>query len=222
MGLSNLLSIAALSFVYGAVFKVENFSEYVVYLGIGLVTWNTIAGALQSAPNILRTNASNIKNTNINPIFYTMEEWSFQVQTFAQSFGLVILALTFFNHALIFNLATAGIIPLVNLLLFIYWFPLVICIVGASYEDFFQLIPIAVQLMFLLSPILYEKEALGAISWTATINPIFRILSAFRDSLISGKFDIVFSLILLSGNCLGILLSLSLLNKKRRSLPFIL
>lgn len=222
LGLSNLLSIGALAFVYGAVFKVENFRSYAVYLGIGLVTWNTIAGALQSAPNLLRTNAGNIKNTNIHPIFYTMEEWSFQVQTFAQSFGLVLIALTIFNHSLIFNLATAGLIPLINLLLFIYWFPLIICLVGASYEDFFQLIPIVVQLMFLLSPILYKKESLGAISWTATLNPIFRILSSFRDAIITGDANLTYSSFLLISNCLGVLLSVRLLENKRKSLPFIL
>ena len=37
LGLSNLLSIAALSAVYGVVFKVQNFGVYVVYLGVGLV-----------------------------------------------------------------------------------------------------------------------------------------------------------------------------------------
>ena len=42
LGLSNLFSITALAIVYGTVFKVPNFREYAVYLGIGLVTWNTI------------------------------------------------------------------------------------------------------------------------------------------------------------------------------------
>ena len=34
LGLSNLLSIAALALVYGTVFKVQDFNTYVVYLGI--------------------------------------------------------------------------------------------------------------------------------------------------------------------------------------------
>ena len=84
LGLSNLFSIAALSVVYGAVFKVDDFNSYVVYLGLGLVVWNAIAGALQSAPNLLRMNAKNIKNSNLHPIFYTLEEWAFQTQTFFQ------------------------------------------------------------------------------------------------------------------------------------------
>ena len=42
VGFSNLLSIGALALVYGTVFKVQDFSTYVVYLGIGLVVWNGI------------------------------------------------------------------------------------------------------------------------------------------------------------------------------------
>ena len=80
----------------------------------------------------------------------------------AQSFILVLIALSFFEPSLIGNFLSVSIIPLVNLLVFIYWLPLIICLVGANYEDLFQLIPIIVQLMFLLSPILYEKEALGS------------------------------------------------------------
>ena len=37
LGLSNLLSIAALAVVYGTVFKVQDFRTYVVYLGLSLI-----------------------------------------------------------------------------------------------------------------------------------------------------------------------------------------
>ena len=50
LGLSNLLSIAALALVYGTVFKVQDFNTYVVYLGLGLVVWNGISSAISSAP----------------------------------------------------------------------------------------------------------------------------------------------------------------------------
>ena len=90
--LSNLLSIAALALVYGAVFKVNNFNTYVVYLGIGLVTWNTISAVVGSAPNLFEHNHAHVLNTSLNPVFYTLEEWSFQLQTFVQSFLLVLLS----------------------------------------------------------------------------------------------------------------------------------
>lgn len=221
LGLSNLLSVAALSLVYGTVFKVPDFNSYVVYLGTGLVIWNSIAGALQSAPNLFRSNAGNIKNSNKHPIFYSLEEWSFQVQTFFQSFGLVVVVLTIFQHDLLLNLLTVGLLPLLNLLLFIYWLPLLVCLLGAWYEDVFQLIPILIQLMFLVSPILYKKEALGHMSWTADFNPLYRVLSNLRHAVIQGdlKIDQAFPLLVI--NLFFLYFSLWLLERQRPHLPFL-
>jgi len=103
LGFSNLLSIGTLGIVYGTVFSVEDFSSYFIYLGIGLVVWNTISTSIASSPQLFAHNASNIKNMNVKPVFYTLEEWSFQLQTFLQSFVLVFLVFIFFKFSLIFN-----------------------------------------------------------------------------------------------------------------------
>jgi lipopolysaccharide transport system permease protein len=221
LGLSNLLSIAVLSFVYGTVFKVKDFNDYVVYLGIGLVVWNAIAAAVQSAPTLFQANAGNIKNTNIHPIFYSLEEWSFQLQTFLQSLGLVLLALSFFKPSLLPHLFTTGLLPLINLLIFIYWLPLLLCLLGARYEDFFQLVPIVLQLMFLLTPILYQKETLGSLGWTADLNPLYRVLSNLRHALIQGEFKIEQVLTVFVVNLVGVFCSVWLLERQRRGLPFL-
>lgn len=221
LGISNLLSIAVLSFVYGAVFKVKDFNSYVVYLGTGLVVWNAIASAVQSAPNLFKTNAANIKNTNVHPIFYTLEEWTFQIQTFLQSFALVLLALSFFQSSLILHLFVAGFLPLLNLLIFMYWFPLLLCLLGARYEDFFQLVPIVLQLVFLLTPILYMKDTLGGLGWTADFNPLYRLLSNLRHALIEGEPKFAQVLPLLLVNLLGVFASIWLLERQRRNLPFL-
>lgn len=221
LGLSNLLSVAVLAAVYGTVFKVKDFNSYVVYLGIGLVVWNAIAGAVQSAPNLFRSNAGNLRNTNIHPIFYSLEEWSFQAQSFFQSFGLVLLVLTIFQPSLLLNLLSTGIVPLVNLLLFIYWFPLLLCLLGAHFEDLFQLVPIVLQLMFLLSPILYEKKALGELGWTADLNPLYVVMSNLRHALIHGEFEASRSFLLLILNTFGVLVSITVLEKQRKKLPFL-
>jgi lipopolysaccharide transport system permease protein len=222
LGISNLLSIAVLALVYGTVFKVQNFNQYVVYLGLGLVVWNSIAAAIGAAPNLFEHNAQHVHNTNLNPIFYTLEEWAFQVQTFFQSFLLVVLALSFFQGSLVVHLLTASWLPLLNLLLFLYWVPVIVCLLGARYRDVYQLVPIALQLVFLLSPILYEKKNLGALSWTADLNPLYRVLSPLRDSLIEGRLLGWKDALLLVANLLGILLATWLINRERRHLPFLI
>jgi lipopolysaccharide transport system permease protein len=222
LGLSNLLSIAVLALVYGTVFKVQDFSNYVVYLGVGLVVWNSIAAAIGTAPNLFEHNAAHVHNTNLNPIFYTLEEWAFQVQTFLQSFLLVLLALSFFQVSLIPHLLLVGWLPLANLLMFLYWAPLLVCLLGSRYRDLYQLVPIVLQLVFLLSPILYEKKNLGSLSWTADINPLYRFLSPLRHCLIQGSLQGWPDLVLLMVNLVGIWLAAWLLNRERRYLPFLI
>lgn len=222
LGLSNLLTIGVIAVVYGTVFKVVDFKSYVVYLGTGMVIWNTMAQAIQSAPNLFRANAGSIKNTNIHPAFYSLEEWAFQLQTFIQSFSLVLTALTFFQVTLSLHLLTTGILPLVNLLIFIYWFPLLICMLGVRFEDTYQLVPIVMQLTFLLTPILYKEEALGNIEWSIYINPFYYVLSDLRNALIYGEVNFVHVILLLAINSAGLLCSLWLLERQRRELPYLL
>ena len=222
LGLSNLLSIAALALVYGTVFKVQDFNTYVVYLGTGLVVWNGISAAIGSAPNLFESNHTHVHNTNLNPIFYVLEEWAFQLQTFLQSFGLVVIALSWFQHSLLVNLLLYGWLPLLNLFLFLFWAPAIVCLLGARYRDFYQLVPIVLQLVFLLSPILYRKDNLGAMAWTANLNPIYRVLSLVRHALMAGEVQWSAGLLLLGLNLMGLWVALHWLSRERPHLPFLI
>lgn len=222
LGISNLLAIASLSSVYGIVFKVQDFNEYVVYLGVGLVSWNAVSTSISSAPLLFEQNAAQLINTNTHPIFYTLEEWSFQLQNYIQSFLLVLIGLSFFQYDLFINLFLSGIFPLLNLIIFIYWFPVLIAIGGLRYKDFYQLIPIILQLIFLISPFLYRKDILGKYSWIADLNPLYKIISNLRDTIISGKllFQELIPLFIL--NLLGLFVSIHIVNKSKKSLPFLI
>ena len=220
LGFSNLLSIGLLATVYGTVFRVNDFGHYVVYLGVGLVGWNAVSSALLSAPNLFRINSTNLKNTNLHPVFYTLEEWAFQMQTFFQSFALVGACLSAFKPTILLGLATAGLLPVANMMILCYWLPTVICIMGAEFEDFYQLVPIAVQLTFLLSPILYKKEALGHLGWLAEWNPLYAVIARVRSAAF-GEFDIVHDVILLCFNLAGCCLAMIWLDNARKRLPFL-
>ena len=222
LGLSNLLSIGTLGVVYGTVFSVEDFSQYFVYLGFGLVIWNSISASISSAPELFSHNASNIKNMNIKPIFYTLEEWSFQLQTFFQSFILVLFVFLFLKVSFITNIFIYSWIPLINFFLFIYWFPVIVCLISVRFNDIAQLVPIILQLCFLTSPILYRKESLGSLSWITNFNFIYQILDSLRVSIIDGSFDFQNSLLILIVNFIGILFTIFLLNKEGNKLPFML
>tara|TARA_Y100001968_G_scaffold95281_1_gene85578 strand:- start:1216 stop:2013 length:798 start_codon:yes stop_codon:yes gene_type:complete len=220
LGFSNLLSIGTLGIVYGTVFSVEDFSSYFIYLGFGLVIWNTISSSISNSPQLFTHNSSNIKNMNLKPIFYTLEEWSFQLQTFVQSFVLVFFVFLFLKFSLIGNLFIYTWIPLINLFIFIYWFPVIICLISIRFNDIAQLVPIALQLLFLTSPILYRKESLGSLSWITNLNFIYQILEPLRESIINGYLNYYNSLFILVFNIIGLLSAIILLHFESKKLPF--
>ncbi len=222
LGFSNLLSIGTLGLVYGTVFSVEDFGSYFVYLGFGLVIWNTISLSISNAPQLFLHNSSNIKNMNLMPIFYTLEEWSFQLQTFIQSFTLVFFVFIFFKFSLVLNLILYSWLPFLNLFLFIYWFPLIVCLISIRFNDFAQLVPIVLQLVFLTSPILYMKESLGSLGWITNINFIYQILDPLRNSIIEGYINYKYSFLILVCNIIGIVFTMIILKYESKRLPFLI
>jgi len=221
LGLTNLLSVAALASVYGTVFKVQDFNHYAVYLGVGLVLWNSLAGAIGTAPILFEQSRDSINNINLPPLFYALEEWAFQLQTLGQSLLMVLLGLSFFQSSLLPNLLVYGLPGMMNFIIFMFWLPLVVCLLGARFKDLYQLVPVILQLVFLLSPILYMKENLGRYGWIAKFNPLYQAFSPLRDSLIHANFSWQANLSLLLFNVIGMVLSLRLLQRERRVLPFL-
>jgi len=221
LGFTNLLSIAALAAVYGTVFRVQNFPEYSVYLGVGLVLWNSLSGAIGSAPRLFEQNRDSINNINLPPLFYALEEWAFQVQTFLQSFVMVLLGLSFLQPSLLLNVLLYGIPGVLNFIVFMFWLPLLVCLIGARFKDFYQLVPIVLQLVFLLSPILYTKSNLGSMQWIATLNPLYNSFAPLRDSIINGHPALHANVIQALVNLFGLYISLLYIRKERKMLPFL-
>lgn len=221
LGVTNLLSISALASVYGTVFKVENFEDYVVYLGLGLVLWNSLSSAISAAPLLFEQNRDGINNMNLPPIFYPLQEWAFQIQTFAQSFLMVLLALSWYHHRLFLNLILFSLPGLLNFGIAMFWLPLLVCLLGARFKDLYQLVPVVLQLVFLLSPIMYRKESLGAMAWIASLNPLYQAFAPLRASLIYGETHTVIQLLFLALNLMGLGVSLKLLQRDSGVLPFL-
>ena len=221
LGFSNLLSIATLGVVYGTVFAVQDFNSYVIYLGIGIVIWNSICSSIASAPILFVNNRSNIQNLKLKPIFYVLEEWAFQIQTFFQSFFLVFLVLLFFNKSLLYNLIFSSWIPFLNLFIFLFWFPLIISLISLRFSDFAQLVPIVLQLTFLISPILYRKENLGDLNWIVNINFIYVLIDSLRSSLINSDVNYNLQFLILLINIIGFLLSIMYLGFQAKKIPFL-
>ena len=221
LGISTLFTVLCLGFIYGNVFKVENFLDYFIYLGFGFLIWNSISESINSAPLIFSRNSSSIKNSKLRPIFFVCQEWAFQIQNFFQAFVMVAGFFFIFSPELIIHLIYVP-IHFLNFALFIFWMPLLFAILGIKFTDLFQLLPVITNLLFLLSPILYEKKNLGRFDVIADYNPFYQFLRLLRDGLIDGQLFFIEGMALLLINFLMLYITLVIYNKVKRNLVFYL
>ncbi|MDP5119130.1 MAG: ABC transporter permease, partial [Prochlorococcaceae cyanobacterium MAG_34] len=219
MGLSNLLSVALLGAVYGAVLKVPNPYDYVIYLGFGLTVWGMISMSVVSGCALFTTRRDQLVNNALPAIFYCLEEWAFQLQTFAQSFAIILAAFAFIHPSILLHTLTSLWLPLLNLGLFCFWVTVVMAVLGSRFKDVTQLMPILLQLMFLLSPILYKREGLGKAGMLADFNPFYRILAPVRSAVIDGHVHLGVELVTLALNVALVVLVALWLKRLRYRLP---
>ena len=140
---------------------------------------------------------------------------------FFQSFSLVFIVLLFFNKSLLYNLFLSTWIPFLNIFIFIFWFPLIIALISLRFSDLAQLVPIVLQLIFLISPILYRKENLGDLNWITNINFIYLLIDSVRSSLISSDINYYNQFLILIVNISGLFLSLIFLQNQSKKIPFL-
>jgi len=201
LGISNLFSVVVLSFVYGVLLKVQNPKQYFLYIAVGLTVWQFISTIISTSPTLLRDHKEKLLNTTTHPIFYFLEEWAFQIQTFLQAWGIIIVILAIFvQPSLLWNGTVFAALPIINLFLFCIVVQIFFALAGLLFQDLYQVIPMLLQLTFLSSPVLFNKMNLGDHQWLANWNPLFMILSPVRQAAIEGHLAIAPQLLVLAGN----------------------
>jgi len=201
LGISNLLSVVVLAFVYGVLLKVPNPKEHFLYIAVGLTVWQFISTIISTAPTLLRDHKEKLLNTTTHPIFYFLEEWAFQIQTFLQAWAIIIVVLAIFvQPSLLWQGVFVAVLPIINLFLFCIGVQIFFALAGLLFQDLFQVIPMLLQLTFLSSPVLFSKVNLGDHQWIANWNPLFLILAPVREAAILGNVAIFQQLIILFAN----------------------
>jgi ABC-type polysaccharide/polyol phosphate export permease len=186
--ISNLVLIGGLTFVFGAIFKIE-VAVFVVYLASGLMAWTFISGILVTSPSYFITGQAIMESYSL--------PWSLQIirNYLTQVFLLVIHALiwlviaTIFGHE--FKLDMLMFIPGIALVLVAgYGASLILATLGARYRDLKFAIESVLTFFFLLTPIFWRAEDLPGDRPSVTLyNPLYHLLSVVRDPLLNKAVD---------------------------------
>ena len=169
--LNPLLMLFVLAIVFSALLKVE-FVNFVLLLFAGLVPWNMFSGTVIQSLSTFINNENLIKKIYIPKILFPL---SVSIATFIDS--LIFFILIFPLTLVIGGKLTIYLFMLIPAFFLLFLFTLAISLISSLltvyFRDFQWLIPVFMQALFFLTPILYDKsEIFGYLSWFNNINPI--------------------------------------------------
>lgn len=219
LGLSNVLSVCILGSIYSTILRVPDPVTYITYLGIGLTVWTFMSMSIVSGTMLFTTRRDQLINNSFPSLFYLLEEWAFQIQTFLQAFLFVLIALTPFSPFILLHAFTSIWLPLLNLFLFLLWSSIIMAVLGSRFRDIGQLIPILLQLIFLVSPVLYPRDQLGSLSAIADFNLFYFFLAPVREAVITGSVNLYSQILTLFINLVLVVLGFRLLRSLRHRIP---
>ena len=196
IGLSNLLAVCVLGSVYRFIFNVDNFKYYFGYLGVGITVWGFISGAILSCSAVFQNTRDRSLNSEFTPTYFFLEEIIFQFYSLIQASIPILLVLIVIGTINPLSLVVA-ILPFINLFLVVFFVSGVISLIGAKFKDIAQLVPVILQLIFLSSPIMFFKEAMGRAFIISKYNILYRSLSSVRTALLDGNISLLTQIIFL-------------------------
>jgi lipopolysaccharide transport system permease protein len=190
LGLYQLLLLATYAIVYIFVFKVRlkmfTSYEYVLHIFAGLIPFLGFSEALSSGVGSVTSNATLVKNT-VFPVDLIPAKTVIASQA-SQLVGTLIL---FVALAIIGKLsATALLFPVLYALQLAFLLGIVwtLSSINVFLRDLQSLVPLALLVLMLVSPIAYTPEMLPpALKPFLQINPLFHFLTAYQRVLVHGQ-----------------------------------
>jgi lipopolysaccharide transport system permease protein len=213
------VTIGCMGPLYGLLFTNPG-KDYILYMGIGIMTWSFISSILNSFSELYYTNSSLIKNIRLPFGFYSLKLISREMILFAHVLILLIPLYILYPENLNFNILFFP-ISLGFLLLFLIGIGLLISIICTRYRDLAPFIANILQLLFFLSPIVWRADSISnKLQIITIINPFYYYIEIIRKPLMGEHPG--FTLYLITGiiSIISILIGITILKSYKNRIYY--
>lgn len=182
--LSMAIMIYSMGFLYAKLFKVD-LTTYYPYLAAGMITWNFIATIITESADAFFSNAHFIKQIKLPYSVYILRLLTRNSIIFAHNLVAIIPIILIFDVPMSF---TTFFIFLFNFLILNicgFHYAFIVSLVGTRFQDIKQIIISVVQILFLLTPIMWMPTMIPErFGYFAEYNPFYQLISLMRAPLL--------------------------------------
>lgn len=220
IAISTAIMIYSMGFLYGHLFKV-NLTHYYPFLAAGIITWTFISTVIMESSDAFMEAQVYIKQIKLPYTIFILRILIRNFIIFLHNFIPVIPILIYFHiHVTFFNVLDL----LFAFIIFFfcgYTYGMVLAIIGTRFRDIKQIINSLIQVIFLITPIMWQPNMLPEkYKFAARFNPFNQIIELIRAPLTGNSltsWSIILSLLL---TIVGIILLLTLLWRTRHRIAF--
>lgn len=157
---------------------------YMLYLGTGIIFWQFIASTLNEGATVIIGGREMLLNTRIEPLTLVLRLVARNALTLAHNIPVYVL-LVVYAHPGNWSGLPYAVPSILALFANVLWLSLLVAIAGVRFRDVPPIVTSLTQLLFLLTPIFWEANAVsGRRAQFTDLNPFTHILAAVRDPLI--------------------------------------
>jgi ABC-type polysaccharide/polyol phosphate export permease len=183
LGLS--ATVLSVGILYGALFGSE-LTEYLPYFSVGLVIWTFLASAVNDGCTVFLGAAALIRAIPVPLVVHVYRMLARQLLVLAHNFLLIIgmwLILQWPLDAKVLLLIPALVLNVIVVL----GLALFLGIVAARFRDVQLIVSMLLQLVFLLTPIVWQTKGLkgSATLYVADFNPVYHLIEVIRRPLLN-------------------------------------
>jgi ABC-type polysaccharide/polyol phosphate export permease len=181
--LSTAIMVVALGAVWSTLWKVD-IRDLMPFFAISLVIWNLISGVLGEAPTTFVATGPMFLNQGMSFSTAVYGLLYKHLLIFLHNVPIVVITMVVFPTPLrsVSLLAVPG---LLCLLLSLLWLGYIIAIACVRYRDLTQAVQSSLLIAFLITPVLWTPDQLGADKQLLlTLNPLADLLTLVREPLL--------------------------------------
>jgi lipopolysaccharide transport system permease protein len=182
--LSTAVMVAGIGVLYSALFKLS-LTEYLPFLVVSLLVWQTLSQIITDAGNSLTSSEGIIRQV---PLPYTVHVLRFVIRNaIIAAHSLPLIAVVFAIFGVVPGWGALMALPGL-LLLFANAFAvgLFLGMICARFRDIQQIVASVMQLAFFLTPVLWKPELLAGNQVWLPLNPFFVLMETVRGPLVEG------------------------------------
>jgi ABC-type polysaccharide/polyol phosphate export permease len=214
--LSMAITVYTMGYLYSHLFKTD-MQIYFPFLVSGMLAWALFSSTITDLVDTFVTYESMIKQIKLPYTLYIQRVIMRNIFIFFHNLIVIVPVLAFFHEVAKVNFNTLLLIP--GLLIFYVnalTYGLILAMIGTRYRDISQMIKSIIQIIFFVTPIMWQPQALPADKQILVLaNPIYAFLELIRPPMIGQTPPLIELYIAMAFTILGIVICFAMFTRYR-------